>query len=206
MLSNTFSQFLLDSTQIICTSHIHMHTQYDAVVIGAGWAGIRATQELIESNIDSILVLEAASYIGGRAKSINSDGSTNNPNTDSSNIPYDTGCEWLYNTGNDMEETLSDGGYLEGVLDSDGDTVIPLDNDGAQFYQQIKDKISGEVRTKVLTDKDVEEWMDEIWGGFLQYRENRLDELDGVSYGGESIFHVRCVRYIYVTSLLHISY
>lgn len=40
--------------------------QYDAVIVGAGWAGISAAKALIEEGVDNILVLEANDYIGGR--------------------------------------------------------------------------------------------------------------------------------------------
>ena len=40
--------------------------QYDAVIVGAGWAGIKATEKLLENGVDNILVLEAHDYIGGR--------------------------------------------------------------------------------------------------------------------------------------------
>ena len=40
--------------------------QYDAVIVGAGWAGISAAKELVEGGVENILVLEAHDYIGGR--------------------------------------------------------------------------------------------------------------------------------------------
>ena len=40
--------------------------KYDAVVVGAGWAGISAAKALHNNGIDNILVLEANDYIGGR--------------------------------------------------------------------------------------------------------------------------------------------
>ena len=39
---------------------------YDAVIVGAGWAGIRAAEILIKGGVENILVLEAHDYIGGR--------------------------------------------------------------------------------------------------------------------------------------------
>ena len=39
---------------------------YDAVIVGAGWAGISAAKALLEDGVDNILVLEAHDYIGGR--------------------------------------------------------------------------------------------------------------------------------------------
>ena len=40
--------------------------QYDAVIVGAGWAGIKAAETLLKGGVDNILVLEAHDYIGGR--------------------------------------------------------------------------------------------------------------------------------------------
>jgi len=40
--------------------------QYDAVIVGAGWAGISAAKALLDNGVDDVLVLEAQDYIGGR--------------------------------------------------------------------------------------------------------------------------------------------
>lgn len=40
--------------------------KYDAVIVGAGWAGISAAKALLKNGINNILVLEANDYIGGR--------------------------------------------------------------------------------------------------------------------------------------------
>lgn len=50
------------------TSSLAVVTQerYDAVIVGAGWAGIRAAEILIKGGVENILVLEAHDYIGGR--------------------------------------------------------------------------------------------------------------------------------------------
>lgn len=39
---------------------------YDAVIVGAGWAGIKAAATLLENGVENILVLEGSDYIGGR--------------------------------------------------------------------------------------------------------------------------------------------
>ena len=160
-------------------------TQYDAVIIGAGWAGIRATKTLLDSGVQSILVLEANDYIGGRARSINDDGSSNDPNmmdSSSNNVPLDLGCEWLYDTGSEMEDALVTKGFLNAALDNDKNTAVILET--GQFYQQIRNNNNGgEITTSILEDAD--EWMEDIWGGFLRFRKNRLDRLEGLSYAGE---------------------
>jgi len=154
---------------------------YDAVVIGAGWAGIRAVKTLINRGIkkDKILVLEANDYIGGRSKSINTDGTINSPNP-TGKVPFDVGSEWLYNTGSAMEETLLDRGFLKSeMLDNDRYTAIPLEI--GQFYQQTRNANTGEITTEIMDDADA--LIEDVWGGFLQFREDGLDdELEGKSY------------------------
>ena len=53
------------SSSITSSPVIQKH-KYDAVIVGAGWAGIKAAQTLIENGVENILVLEAHNYIGGR--------------------------------------------------------------------------------------------------------------------------------------------
>mmetsp|Transcript_34227 Transcript_34227/g.74089 ORF Transcript_34227/g.74089 Transcript_34227/m.74089 type:complete len:552 (+) Transcript_34227:130-1785(+) len=95
-------------------------THYDAVVIGAGWAGLKAAQTMLDYGISSILVLEANGHIGGRAKSINTKGPINSPDLigNSENLPIEMGCEWLYlDSGNmEMEKTLNIRGMIEPAL------------------------------------------------------------------------------------------
>ena len=40
--------------------------EYDAVIVGAGWAGISAADTLLKGGVENILVLEANDFIGGR--------------------------------------------------------------------------------------------------------------------------------------------
>ena len=44
---------------------------YDSIIIGAGWAGLRAAKTLLDEGVTNILILEANDYIGGRSKSVN---------------------------------------------------------------------------------------------------------------------------------------
>ena len=64
------------------------------------------------------------------------------------------------------------------MLDNDKNTAVILET--RQFYQQIIDNNNGdETTTNILEDAD--EWMEEIWGGFLRFRKNRLDRLEGLN-------------------------
>eukprot|EP00984_Skeletonema_dohrnii_P000514 scaffold169_cov122-Skeletonema_dohrnii-CCMP3373.AAC.2 len=110
--------------------------QYDAVIVGAGWAGISAAKALLDSGVDNVLVLEAQDYIGGRSKSVNLDGSINNPSMHGNvtNIPIEMGSEWMY-ANTELEDTLIDGGYLKGIDTNRGDAqFVPLVD--SPFYLQ----------------------------------------------------------------------
>ena len=148
------------------------------MIIGAGWAGLRAADTLLSSGVENVLVLEASNYVGGRSKSINADGSVNNPITDGTNVPLDVGSEWLYSTGSAMEATLAQQGFLAELTENERYTAIPLET--GQFYQQFRND-NGEMVTEILEDAD--ELIEQVWGGFLQFRQGKLDK--GYSYEGE---------------------
>ena len=88
----------------------------DAVIVGAGWAGISTARDLQNSGYSSFLILEANNYVGGRSKSNNSDGTLNVPPVDlpSSNVPIEMGSEWLYQSGSQYSY-LRSGGFLSKV-------------------------------------------------------------------------------------------
>ena len=185
-----------------CTHNI----QYDAVIIGAGWAGIRATQTLLSSGVDNILVLEANDYIGGRSKSTNpSDGSgmrsddaatmsINNPNAvvigksmnnDNHNVPYDLGSEWLY-IPSTKEDFLGEQGYLDSI-DNDVYSVTALLEGNRLFYKQTRDdeEDMGRINTEKVSDSYGDGWFNDVWGGFMKFRHENLDDLEGLSYVGK---------------------
>ena len=87
--------------------------RFDAIVIGAGWAGINAARTLKANGVGSVLVVEANDFVGGRSRSFNEDGSVNQPPTSLSkqNVPYDAGSEWLY-TGRALTQFLYQNGHL----------------------------------------------------------------------------------------------
>ena len=59
----TFNNVAASNTS---SSAVLTQERYDAVIVGAGWAGIRAAEILIKGGVENILVLEAHDYIGGR--------------------------------------------------------------------------------------------------------------------------------------------
>ena len=90
----------------------------EAVIVGAGWAGISTARDLQNSGHSSLLILEANDYVGGRSKSNNSDGALNVPpaNLPSNNVPIEMGSEWLYQTGTGSQYSyLQSGGFLSNV-------------------------------------------------------------------------------------------
>ena len=140
-----------------------VHTEdesYDAVIVGAGLAGIQAARTLINSGITSILILEAADYIGGRSKSVNGDGTINQPNKlDSENVPLDLGSEWQYIWG-DLEKYLKQQHLLNGVdkhTKKDGGVQDGyLNEENTQYYRQTIN-MDGTTNTKVLSKEEVDE-------------------------------------------------
>lgn len=67
-----------------------MNPIFDTIVVGAGWSGVVAAQNLNLKGY-SVLVLEARDRIGGRARTHVSD----------MHAPVDLGCSWIHG-----EETL----------------------------------------------------------------------------------------------------
>ena len=159
--------------------------EFDAVIVGAGWAGINAARTLLDSGVSSILVLEANDYVGGRSKSINSDDSINAPILagNVSNVPVDLGSEWQYVSGNDMEDYLRDNGFFDGVdFDNDRDDFMQLDY--AQFYMQSID-VNGTINTDAIQDEEANELRERVWEEFLSWRRKQSDKKDDQSYSSK---------------------
>ena len=150
---------------------------YDAVIVGAGWAGIRAALTLVEEGVSSILVLEASDYIGGRSKSLNSDGSINKGTFlgNFSNIPIEMGSEWQY-TDSEMANYLEDNGLFEGIdLENSEDDVF-----GNYYMQSIS--TNGTITTEIMEDANP---MYDLWIRWVAFRKEKLEEVDDVSWLGE---------------------
>lgn len=158
--------------------------QYDAVIVGAGWAGIRAAKTLLDEGITNILVLEANDYIGGRSKTINTDGSINTPNPSNvSNALLDVGAEWLYINSGGMEDYLKDNGYLDGIDLNDGqDSFTPM-RDSLFYMQSVSD--DGTLEAERMDDSVLWYLYDAVWGGFLSFRNELLWKEDDQSYFSE---------------------
>jgi len=168
----------------IATSTSGITQEYDAVIVGAGWAGIRAAEILIKGGVENILVLEAHNYIGGRSKSINLDNSINNPSMHSNftNIPFDMGAEWLY-ADTEMEDALINGGFMKGVQTRKPDAYfIPIVDSAFYLQTDVEEVTDGgtnkndaaTVKTERMRDVNAKESERRVWGGFKKYRKTLL--------------------------------
>jgi len=162
--------------------HHHHHDygstirHYDAIIVGAGWAGLRATQTLLDSNMTNVLLLEANNYVGGRSKSLNEDGSINNRHRTShasaTNIPAELGSEWLYEH-NAMSDYLKTHHYTDRAAIIDPKAYSGLLT-GAEFYRQTL-RADGTLRTK--KDGKSHERKDQVWEDFRRFKKARIGEL-----------------------------
>lgn len=151
--------------------------EYDAVIIGAGWAGMRAAHTLVRNGMTNILVLEANKYVGGRSTSVNEDNSRNTGVGDKDNVPLEMGSEWQYSSENSMHSELRRGGYFDGMnfnTDKDEDDWMTLDVGYAQCYE-LRSTTSS--RAEKMSDAVMDRKLDQVWGGFLSYR--RRENNDG---------------------------
>ena len=158
--------------------------RYDAVIIGAGWAGINAARTLKANGVSSMLILEANDYVGGRSKSINSDGSVNVPPSqiDGDNVPMDMGSEYLY-TANDMKAYLRRNGYLD-LIDLEAEDSPPhvLSGDRSIGYFLQERRIDGTARTTGLSRNDLRSMYNAIWRPFAEFIQESFQSEDDVSY------------------------
>ena len=140
----------------------------------------------------SVLVLEANDYVGGRAKTINTDGV--------SGVPTDLGCEWLY-AGHGMESFLTDSGLIDAAIENDAlDTLTFKDT---LYYSQT---ISEDGSAQVEHLKDADKLISKVWGDFLTFKKNLLKALGDVSYEGEYNNGVYFILVIIIRSLDIIQY
>ena len=127
---------------------------YDAVIIGAGWAGLKAAETLLSSKISSVLILEANGEVGGRARS---------DNDFTPGVPTELGCEWLYTAWNDMAPVLTDKHGLDVAPSYDiGDSYF------ATYVQSVDD--NGCTIAERMSDTDRNEKIKSLWKGNQGFR------------------------------------
>lgn len=172
------------------TDEVDKTYRFDAIVIGAGWAGINAARHLKAYGVRSVLVVEAEDYVGGRSRSFNEDGSVNQPPTTllAGNVPYDAGSEWLY-----TDQTLTNYLYQTGhlyhvdVLD-ENDDYLPLAK--MQYYRQHKDW-RGHVRTTAMEKSEATRLKSRVWDTFTGF----ANHLWNIATEPDMSYHEAAERY-----------
>ncbi|EJK54472.1 hypothetical protein THAOC_25896 [Thalassiosira oceanica] len=147
----------------------------EAVIVGAGWAGISAAIDLQNSGHSSLLILEANDYVGGRSKSKNSDGTINAPPAElpSNNVPIEMGSEWLYETERGSQYTyLKRRGYLSKVnTDPYSNETLALGKCGVNsltsFYWQTG---SSPGQSQLLNNTEVKSLESDTWQSYNSFK------------------------------------
>uniref|UniRef100_A0A6A7GC95 Spermine oxidase-like n=1 Tax=Hirondellea gigas TaxID=1518452 RepID=A0A6A7GC95_9CRUS len=147
---------------------------YKIIIIGAGVAGLCASNILRDNNIDDYLILEARNRIGGRIIAINIEGRQ-----------LELGANWIHGVlGNPIYELASVNGLIPIVQSSSSHTVLAAMEDGAKLPFAILQE------------------MYEVYSVFLKRCEEyflcRYLPPEGVSSVGE---HLRLERDLYLQKL-----
>ncbi len=127
---------------------------FDAIVIGAGWAGLKAAETLLAGGISNILLLEANDYIGGRARTVNDF---------IPGVPIDLGCEWLYKDGNDMASYMSKHGLADLGPTTHDKYYTNSFKSSTFFKQSIGEDCT--VGTEMVGDYNELGQIDQLWSG-----------------------------------------
>ena len=144
---------------------------YDAIIIGAGWSGLRAAHVLSDSIDDAkVLILEANDYIGGRSKTVM---------TNDGSMPTDLGSEWLYADWNTMSPELIDGGFIDAATENDLNTLAVGDEGSVYYSQQMNE--DGSVGTAMLVE-DGFKLQSSLWEEFMDFKKDILKDQDDISY------------------------
>ena len=113
-------------------------------------------------------------------------GQSRNNNNNNDNVPYDLGSEWLY-IPSTKEDVLGEQGYLDSIIDNNVYSVTALLEGNRLFYKQTRDdkEDMGQIKTERVTDDYANGWFNDVWGGFMKFRHENLDDLKGLSYVGK---------------------
>ncbi len=108
-------------------------------------------------------------------------------NNNNNNVPYDLGSEWLY-IPSTKEDFLGEQGYLDNIIDNDVYSVTALLKGNRLFYMQTQrddNEDIGQIKTERVKDSYGDGWFNDVWGGFMKFRHENLDDLEGLSYVGK---------------------
>lgn len=144
---------------------------YDAVVIGAGWSGIRAALVLKRFGYKNILILEANDYVGGRSKSV----TTTKVKRDGSLIPFDVGSEWIY-PGTSLYNKLEREGLIDETIEQN-ELYTEMGQSPGQLYAQ-KVNNDGTVSAEELDEDD----LNSVWGRFATFRKQFIGSQGDLGY------------------------
>lgn len=125
---------------------------YDAIIIGAGWAGMSAAMTLKSKGINNIKVLEAKDYIGGRSY-------TTYQTFNGEDIPVDFGSMWLH-------------GGVDNPLYDVARAVGGIDTSVSTFAERMYKKNGG----GAYTSQQLTSFYNELFGGqngFMKYQARR---------------------------------
>ncbi len=104
---------------------------YDAIIIGAGWAGMSAAMTLKSKGINNIKVLEAKDYIGGRSY-------TTYQTFNGEDIPVDFGSMWLHGgVDNPLYDVARAVGGIDTSVSTFAERMFKKNGGGAYTSQQL---------------------------------------------------------------------
>lgn len=157
-LNSTSSVFASIDTQLPTSSPARdMQTVLDAIVIGAGWAGIGAARTLKKNGM-GFVVLEARDYIGGRSRSVTMDSSM-----------VELGSNWIHGasaTNNPIYKLSKDFGAPSVVSDPDESVALYSNKYLSLTPHQVSDAEYTRIETSLLDN------------GFTPFMEKRQDSTD----------------------------
>ena len=133
----------------------------DAVIIGAGWAGIAAGKELFKDGNDKFVILEAKDVIGGRTHTVTL-------NDEMTTTPIELGSQWINGIGNNgntinpIFQALLD--YCNHVGKTKGD----------KDCYQIEKYVSKTYYNGQRLDAEIDRMTKEVvWSDYLDYQSHR---------------------------------
>ena len=135
------------------TSHLPSDQYtYDAVIVGAGWAGLGAAKSLKESGLQNILILEARDRIGGRTHTM----TDFYPDSDD---PVELGSEFLYTRWSNEVVDIFDRDHIK--------------------YTEFRDTFATFTSAGRLGSVEDQQLISDLWThGFLEYAGSKSKEKD----------------------------
>eukprot|EP00587_Corethron_hystrix_P005218 CAMPEP_0113312710 /NCGR_PEP_ID=MMETSP0010_2-20120614/9436_1 /TAXON_ID=216773 ORGANISM="Corethron hystrix, Strain 308" /NCGR_SAMPLE_ID=MMETSP0010_2 /ASSEMBLY_ACC=CAM_ASM_000155 /LENGTH=485 /DNA_ID=CAMNT_0000168599 /DNA_START=254 /DNA_END=1711 /DNA_ORIENTATION=+ /assembly_acc=CAM_ASM_000155 len=127
---------------------------YDVIIVGAGWAGLGAANELMSKGVNNFLILEADFRIGGRSKTIYE-------SWEGESIPLDLGSSWIHGITQNPIFSIVTNNQIPYIKTSHRSNIYKAGGSG-QLEKDIVDKLE----KKTFSGKN----------GFFKYQESRQSE------------------------------